>query len=37
MRLPNQAVLASSRRYLELIGGKPMSESGRADPAGLSR
>ena len=27
MRLSNQAVLASSRRYLDLIGGKPMSES----------
>ena len=26
MRLSNQAVLASSRRYLDLIGGKPMSE-----------
>jgi putrescine aminotransferase len=25
MRLPNQAVLVSSRRYLDLIGGKPMS------------
>jgi putrescine aminotransferase len=27
MRLSNQAVLASSRRYLDLIGGKQMSES----------
>ena len=27
MRLSTQAVLASSRRYLDLIGGKPMSES----------
>ena len=27
MRLPNQAVLVSSRRYLDLIGSKPMSES----------
>ena len=26
MRLSNQAVLASSRRYLDLIGGKRMSE-----------
>lgn len=26
MRLSNQAVLAASKRYLELIGGKPMSE-----------
>jgi hypothetical protein len=27
MRLSTQSVLASSRRYLDLIGGKPMSES----------
>ena len=27
MRLSTQTVLASSRRYLDLIGGKPMSES----------
>ena len=27
MRLSSQAVLASSRRYLDLIGGKPMSQS----------